>query len=326
MRRREAIAILGGAAAWPVVTRAQPRTIHRIGFLGGGSPGPVAHLLAAFRTGLGETGFVEGSNLTIAYRWAEGRYDRLPALAADLVREQVTAIAATGGTSSVLAATDATATIPIVFVSGGDPVEMGFVASLNRHGGNVTGINMLATRLNAKRLSLLRELVPAASTVAVLLNPNNRNAGAQLHEIQDVARALALRVGILHTGDEREIADAFAAAAEARADAMLVAADPYLFAHRDRITALAARAAIPAMYEQREFTLAGGLMSYGTSLAYAYRKAGVYLGRILKGERVADLPVDQSTRFEFVVNLGAAKALGLTVPNSLLVQADEVIE
>jgi putative ABC transport system substrate-binding protein len=325
MRRREFITILGGAAAaWPLAVRAQqPKPV--VGFLSSQSPRPAAHFVAAFRRGLSETEFVEGRNVTIEYRWAMGRYDHLPALAADLVRRQVAILAATGGPDSGRAAQAATSTIPIVFVTG-DAVRDRLVQSLNRPGGNATGVNLLVTELEGKRLGLLRELVPTATLIAVLLNPTFSAFDAQLQDVQGAARIVGQQIHILRASTDPEIEAALATAAQIRAGALLVAADPVLFIKRDRIVALAAHHAIPAMYETREYAMAGGLVSYGVSIPDAYRHAGIYAGRILKGEKPADLPVLQSTKFEFVINLQTARALGLEVPPTLLARADEVIE
>ncbi len=297
-----------------------------IGFLHSGSPGPFAHLVAAFREGLRDTGYVEGQNVALDFRWAEGQYDLLPTLAADLVRRQVAVIVSGGGMPAALAAKSVTRTIPIVFNGGGDPVKQGLVASLNRPGGNVTGVTVFAAALGAKRLGLLRDLVPNTTLIAVLLNTNNPNTASQLTELQEAARGLGQPIHISKATTERDVDAAFASFADLRADAMLVAADPFLYSRRNQIVRLAARQGLPALYEQREFVLAGGLVSYGTNLAYGYRQVGLYAGRILSGEKPADLPVVQSTKFELVINLRTAKALGLVVPSALLAQADEVIE
>jgi ABC-type uncharacterized transport system substrate-binding protein len=324
MRRREFITLLGGAAAWPVAVRAQQQAIPLIGFLNGSSAWESAHLVAAFGQGLSEIGYVDGRNVVIDYRWAEGRYDRLPTLAADLVRRQVAVIAS--NTPATIAAKAATTTIPIVFSSGGDPIKLGFVASLNRPGGNVTGVSFFSTTLEAKRLGILRELVPTAAMIAVLLNPKFPGAEAQSQEVQEAARSLSLQIRILRASTERDLDATFATLAELRAGGLLVGADPFLYSRRDYIVALATRHAVPAIYEQREFAVAGGLMSYGTNITDAYRQVGIYTGRVLKGEKPADLPVMQSTRFEFVINLKTAKSLGLDLPATVLARADEVIE
>jgi ABC-type uncharacterized transport system substrate-binding protein len=329
MRRREFITLIGGAAAaWPLAARAQQAAkLPTIGFLNSGSPGPFGHLVAAFRRGLSEGGFVERRNVVIEYRFAEGQYDRLPTLAADLVRRQVSVIVSTGGGAPLLAAKAATATIPIVFSSGADPVAMGIVASLNRPGGHLTGVVILASQMAGKQLGLLREIVPTASLIAVILNPNNTATfETQTKDVQETARASGQRIHILSASTDQELAVAFASLAKLRAGALLVGSDASFNNRRDDIVALAAHHAIPAIYEQREFALAGGLMSYGTNLADSYRMVGVYTARVLKGEKPADLPVIQSTKFEFVINLKTAKTLGLDVPAGLSARADEVIE
>jgi len=328
LKRRDFISLLGGAgAAWPLTAHAQqPATMPVIGFLNSTSPAPWAHLVAAFRRGLGETGYVEDRNITIEYRWAEGQLDRLPALAADLVRRQVAVIVATGGTASGLAVKAATSTIPVVFTSSGDPVKEGLVASLNRPGGNATGLVVLLTAMEGKRLGLLREMVPTATLIAVLLNPGVPTFETQLNDVQEAARAVGQQIHILHASSEREIDAAFVKMVEVRAGALLVAADPIIFSQRDRLVALAARYAIPAIYELREYAGIGGLMSYGINLAEIYRLVGNYTGQILKRDKPADLPVQQATKFEFVINLTTAKVLGLEVPPGLSARADEVIE
>ena len=325
MRRRDFITLIGGAAAWPLAARAQQPTMPVIGFLNSASPDAYAPFVAAFCQGLKEAGYVDGQNATIEYRWAEGQYDRLPALAADLVRRKLTVIAATS-TSAALAAKAATSTIPIVFTTGDDPIRLGLVASLNRPGGNVTGVNNLLVELGSKQLGLIRELAPVASKIAVLVNPNYPGTERQLRDVEAAAGLLALQLTVLRADSEREIDTAFATITQQGASALLVGADTFFIAHRDHIVALAARHAIPAIYPLRDFAVAGGLMSYGTSLADAYRQAGVYAGRILKGAKPADLPIVQSTKFEFVINLNTAKALGLDVPLQLQQLADEVIE
>jgi putative ABC transport system substrate-binding protein len=325
MKRRDFITLLGGAAAWPGAVRAQ-QPMPVIGFLSSRSPGESAHLVAAFRQGMKETGYVEGQGLAIAFRWAEGRYDRLPALAAELVNLRVPVIAATGGSVTALAAKAATATIPIVFATGVDPVELGVVASFNRPGGNLTGVSQFASVLAAKRLELLREIEPKANVIAFLANQRSPSTKSETKEMQETARTLGLQLQILSASSERDFETAFTTLIRRRAAALVVAADPFFDIHRDQLIALAARHAIPAIYAWRDHPLAGGLMSYGTSLTDTYRQVGVYTGRILKGEKPADLPVLQPTKFELVINVKTAKALGLEVPPTLLARADEVIE
>jgi putative ABC transport system substrate-binding protein len=324
MRRREFIRLFGSpVVAWPLVARAQQAAMPISGFLNSASPDEYAPLLAAFRQGLKEAGAIEGQNATIEYRWAEGQYDRLPALVADLIHRKVTVIAATS-TPAARAAKAATATLPIVFTTGDDPIELGFVASLNRPGGNMTGVSNLLVALGSKQLGLLRELASGTAVIAVLVNPNFPGTERQLKEVE--AGALGLQIKVLRAATEPEIDGAFASMAQLTGAALIVAADPFLIGHHDHIVALAARHSIPAIYSVRNFAVAGGLMSYGTDFADSYRQAGIYTGRIVKGESPANLPVQQSTKFEFVINLKAAKALGLTVPPSLLARADEVIE
>jgi putative ABC transport system substrate-binding protein len=331
MRRRELIAALGGAAAmpsllWPLAARAQQQAMPVVGFLNSASPAAWVHLVAAFRQGLSEMGYVEHRSVGIEWRWAEGRYEQLPALAADLVRRQVAVIAATGGVQPGLAAKAATADIPIVFTTGFDPIKAGLVASLNRPGGNVTGVHLFVSQMEGKRLGLLHELVPTAAVIGVLLNPTNALDDTQLKDVQEAARTIGQQIHIVQASSERDLAAAFMTLAQLRAGALLVGADPFLNSRRDVIVELAARHAIPAIYEQREHVVAGGLMSYGTSLSDGYRQAGLYTGRILKGEKAADLPVIQSSRFEFVINLKTARTLGIEVPPNLSARADEVIE
>jgi putative ABC transport system substrate-binding protein len=327
LRRRDFITLLGGsAAAWPLAARAQQPIMPVVGFLSGRSPYESAAVIGAFGRGLGETGHIESKNVIIEYRWAEGRYDRLPILAAELVSRQVAVIAAVGSPNSGQAAKAATATIPIVFISGADPVQEGLVASLNRPGGNVTGVAPLLPAMEGKRLGLLREIIPNATLIAVLLNPTFANFNAQVHDVQETARAVSQQILLLHASSEEEIEAALATAVERRAEGLLVAADPFLLSRRERVVGLAARYTIPAIYEVREYAKAGGLMSYGISLANAYREAGVYVGRILKGDKPGDLPVLQPDKFDFVINLKTARTLQLTVPPGLLSIADEVIE
>jgi putative tryptophan/tyrosine transport system substrate-binding protein len=310
--------------AWPLAVHAQQVPV--VGFLATTSPAPFAHLVAGFRRGLQEAGFLEGRNVAIEYRWAEGRYDQVPALAADLVQRQVAVIVTTGGETSAVAAKAATKTIPIVFNTGTDPVRLGLVTSLARPGGNATGVNIFTTELAEKRLGLLHDLIPAASTIAVLLNPNFAPAVVNLQESEVAARAAGRTVVAFHASRDDEIETAFARIVQMRPGALLVGSDPFFNSRREQIVALAARHAIPAIYEWREFAQAGGLMSYGTSLIEAYRQQGVYAGRILKGEKPADLPVVQLSKFELIINLITAKTLGLTFPPGLLAISDEVIE
>jgi putative ABC transport system substrate-binding protein len=326
MRRREFITLLGGTAvAWPLAARAQQPAMPVIGFLISASPDTYAPMVAAFRQGLKETGYIEGQNVAIEYRWAEGQFDRLPAMAADLVRRNATVIAALGPPAA-LAAKAATSTIPIVFVTGSDPVQAGLVASLNRPGGNVTGVYLLLIGLEGKRLGLLRDLVPHVKLTGLLINPRSPDSEAQSRALQAAARGVGQQILVVEAGSDGEFDAAFAALAQRQAGALVVAADIFFTARRERIVALVARLAIPAIYELREFAVAGGLMSYGTSLLDGYYQNGVYVGRILKGAKASDLPVLQSTKFEFVINLKTAKALGLEVPPGLSATADEVIE
>jgi putative ABC transport system substrate-binding protein len=324
LKRREFITLLGGAAvAGPVAARGQQPAI---AFLSGRSAGESTAVLDAFRNSLGETGFVEGKNLGIEYRWAEGNYDLLPTLAADLVARRVAVIAATGGSVSGLAAKASTSTIPIVFSSGGDAVMLGLVASLNRPGGNVTGVNLIFGALGAKRLELLHELIPQAPVIAMLVNPNYPSAAGEVRDVQAAGRMLGARIDIFNATAEGDIASAYSAIAEHRSAGVLVADDPFLQTRRDQLARLAARYLLPSIYISRDFADAGGLMSYGPSITDAYRLVGVYVGRILKGEKPAELPVLQPTKFELVINLKTAKDLGLAIPPKMLALADEVIE
>jgi putative tryptophan/tyrosine transport system substrate-binding protein len=322
IRRRELVTLCGAAAAWPLVARAQQPAMPVIGFLSSGSIGGFARQVTGFRLGLQESGYVEGHNVAIEFRWAEGQYDRLPGLASDLVRRHVAVIVATGGSVSATAAKATTGTIPIVFTSGGDPVRMGLVASINRPGGNITGVSLFTSVLAAKRLEILHELVPKAMVIAMLVNPTNPGTESDTREVQAAARAAGLQVIVLSASNESEIEGAFVTLSQHR-----VGASDQLFDNNERnqVVALAARHAIPAIYDWRDVAAAGGLVSYGTNLAEGYRLAGIYTGRILKGDKPADLPVLQPTKFEFVINLKTARALGLTVPLTLQVAADEVI-
>jgi putative tryptophan/tyrosine transport system substrate-binding protein len=325
--RRELIAALGGAAAWPFAARAQQPTMPVIGLLDQRSPDELADRLRGFRQGLRDSGFVEGQNVTIDYRWAENKIDRLPELATDLVRRQVAVIAATSGISPALAAKAATTTIPIVFIVSDDPVRLGLVASLARPDGNLTGINFFSSELAAKRLELLHELVPAATRVAVLINPANAEyTETTVREVGTAARTIGLKVQVLKASTIREINAAFETFARERPDALFVGHDPLFNGRRTQLVHLATRHAVPASYSARDFVEAGGLMSYGADIADAWRQAGSYVGRILKGAKPADLPVVQSSKFELVINSQTATMLGLTVPPQLLATADEVIE
>jgi putative tryptophan/tyrosine transport system substrate-binding protein len=327
MRRRDFLILLAGAmSGWPSAVGAQQKPIPAIGFLSAATtPSPLAPSLIAFRQGLSETGYVEGQNLAIEYRWAAGQYDRLPAFAADLVGHNVDVIV-TNGTPGIQAAKSATSTIPIVFMGGGDLVAAGFVASLARPGGNLTGISIMSTELNPKRLELLSELVPQATVIALLVNPNSAVTESTIRDVEEAARAKGVQLLVRRAGTENEIDTAFATLAQRQARALLVGADPFFGNQRGQLIALASRHAVPAMYEWREFAADGGLSSYGSSLAEVYRQAGVYAGKILKGAKPADLPVEQPTRFKLVINLKTAKALGLTVPPLVLARADEIIE
>jgi putative ABC transport system substrate-binding protein len=327
MRRREFITLLGGVAVWPVAARAQQPALPVVGVIDGGSPGGLPREAAAFRKGLNETGYVEGQNVTLEYHWLEGQYDRLPALTADLVRRRVAVIATPGNTPATLAAKAATETIPIAFGVGDDPVKLGLVASLARPGGNATGVNYLNQEVNAKRLALLHDLVPKAVRVAVLVNPANpASAEATLRSVQEAARAIGLQIQILNASTIGEIDVAFASLARERLDAVFVAPEAFFTIRRVQFVTLTSRDRVPAAYANRDMVAAGGLMSYGTDFADTYRQVGVYTGSILKGAKPADLPVVQSTKFEFVINLQTARALGIEVPPGLLVTADEVIE
>ena len=327
MRRREFITLVGGATTWPLVARAQQPAMPVIGFLNAAFAAGYPRPLSAFLKGLGETGFVDGQNVVIQYRWAEGHNDRLPAMAADLVRSQVTVIAATS-TPAALAAKAATSTIPVVFETGGDPIKLGLVASLNRPGGNVTGAASLAVEvLSAKGLELLHELIPAGRLFGLLVNPTDPAAAEpQQRAVLSAARTLGLEVHVLNASNERDFDAAFAKLVELRASAMMISADAFFTSHSEQLAALAVRNALPAVYVRREFAMAGGLLSYGSDITNSYRLAGVYTGRVLKGDKPADLPVQQATKVELIINLKAAKALGINVPLPILGRADEVIE
>jgi ABC-type uncharacterized transport system substrate-binding protein len=326
MRRREFVTLLGGVATWPLAARAQQPAMRVVGFLSARSADDSVHEVVAFQEGLAVTGHVEGRNVVIEYRWAQGEYGRLPALASELVRRPVAVLAAVGGIPSPLAAKAAATATPIVFGIGGDPVEWGLVASLNRPGGNVTGATFLSALLGAKRLGLIRELVPGAELIALLVNPDTLSGQAQTKDVQQAARAVGQRLVVLNGGSDETMDESFAVLAKQRVAALLVGGDAFFDVRRDRLIALAARHRVPAIYQFREYALAGGLMSYGASIADMYRQVGVYVGRVLHGEKPADLPVVQPTRFELVINLKTAKALGLVVPNSMQLLADEVIE
>jgi putative ABC transport system substrate-binding protein len=327
MKRRDLIALVGGAAvALPIAVRAQQKAIPVIGYLSSGSNGLAAPFLAVFRQRLSETGYVEGQNVAIEYRWAEGNYERLPALAVDLVGRKVDLIVTTGGPASALAAKAATSTIPIVFTGVGDPVGNGLVTSLARPGGNLTGVSIVTADLIPKLLELLSELVPQARVIAVLLNPNNANTERNIGDVQEAARAKGVQLHILKAATESEIDAVFTTLVNLHAGALIVGADAFFFIRREQLAALASRYAVPAIYAQREFPDVGCLISYGASLTANHREAGLYVGKILNGAKPADLPVQQPTKFELVINLKTAKTLGLTVPQSLLARADEVIE
>jgi putative ABC transport system substrate-binding protein len=327
MKRREFLTLLGGtAAAWPLAARAQQVAMPVIGFLNSRSEDDTKHLVAAFRRGLSENGYVEGQTVAVEYRWGLGQYDRLPALAAELARRPVTVLVATGGEPAALAAKAVTSTIPLVFAIGGDAVQLGLVTSYNRPGGTVTGISGLTNTLEPKRLGLLNELVPKAASIGMLVNPAFSQAVKQIKDVQEAARSISRPIQVAQASTDSEIDKAFEDMAQGRIAALIVAADPFYDTRSDKLVALAARHAVPTIYQFREYAAAGGLMSYGIDFSDVYRQVGAYTGRILKGEKPADLPVMQPTRFEFVINLKTAKALNLTIPPGVLAIADEVIE
>jgi len=327
VNRRELLLLLGCAVAAPHALSAQQKAMPVIGYLGGSSPGPSAPFVAAFHQGLKETGYVEGENVAVEYRWAEGRYERQIALAGELVGRNVNVLVALGGGSApAFAAKSVTSTVPIVFLGGVDPVGEGLVASLARPGGNVTGVSTISVELVPKRLEMLSELVPNTRAIALLVNPKNTNAAGMAREVNEAARVKGLEVHVLNASSEGDFETVFSSLGQLQAGALIVGTDAFLFSRREQLVALAARHAVPTIYDWREFTLAGGLISYGPSLRGMYRQVGIYAGKILKGANPADLPVEQPTRFELVVNLKTAEALGLTVPPSILARADEVIE
>jgi len=327
LNRREFATLLGGAAAaWPLVARAQQAVVPVIGYLGAQSPAAFASRVTAFRQGLGETGYVEGRNVAIEFRWAEGQHDRLPALAAELVARRVAVIVAPGGAPAAIAAKSVTTTIPIVFEMGADPIAMGLVTSLNRPGGNLTGVSSLNVEVTPKRLEILREAIPTATVVAVLLNPTSPTADSQLRNLQEAARALGLQLHVLHASSARDFDAVFATLLQLRASGLVVASDTFFATHSEQLAALTVRHALPAIHQSRDFALAGGLMSYGGSFVESHRQAGVYTGRVLKGDKPADLPVQQVTKVELLINLKTAKALGVTFPLALSGRADQVIE
>ena len=327
MRRRDFITGIGSAAAvWPLAAAAQQSAVPVVGFLNGQSFQSYAHVADAFRQGLNEGGYIEGENIKIEYRWADGQPDRLPALAADLVRRQVAVIAATGGNNAALAAKAATGTIPILFTSGEDPRRHGLVESLSRPGGNITGVSWFSAELGPKRLALLHELVPGARTVALLINPHSAEAIRQPAEMQEAARTMGLEMVVLNARTASDIDTAFGVMAKNRIGALVLAGDPFILNRRDQIVALAAHHSIPAIYGGREYPEVGGLMSYGNSLRNSYRRVGIYAARILKGAKPADLPVDRTVKFELIINLKTAKTLGLDVPMRLLMQLDQGLE
>jgi putative tryptophan/tyrosine transport system substrate-binding protein len=326
MRRRKFIVLLGGAAVWPALAQAQQPTTPTIGFMSGRSPDESKHLVAAFNQGLGETGFIEGKNIAIEYRWALGQYDRLSALAADLVKQRVAVLVAVGGDLSALAAKQATSTIPIVFGLGGDPVKAGIVESLNRPGANATGYTLLTADLEPKRLGMLHDLVPNAGVIGVLVNPKFPPAASQITTLEKAAQIIAQRLFVSRASNDTELDASLSSLLQQRINALLVMSDPYFDTRRDQIIAFAAQNKLPAIYQFREYAVDGGLISYGPNITDSYRHAGTYVGQILKGAKPADLPVFQPTKYEFVINLKTAKALGLSIPSGLISFADEVIE
>jgi putative ABC transport system substrate-binding protein len=327
LRRRDFITLLGGAAiAWPLAARAQQPALPVIGYLGAQSPAAFASRVAAFRQGLGEVGYVEGRNVTIEFRWAEGQHDKLPALAADLVARQVAVIVAPGGAPAALAAKSATKTIPIVFEMGADPIAIGLVGNLNRPEGNITGISSLNVEVTPKRLEILRDLIPTATAVAVLVNPTSPTADQQVKSLQEPARALGLQLHILHASVERDFDGVFESLAQLRPGGLVIASDTFFATHSERLAALTVRHKLPTIQQSRDFALAGGLMSYGGSFVESHRQAGIYTGRILKGDKPADLSIQQVTKVELFINLKAAKAIGVSFPLLLIGRADQVIE
>jgi len=327
MRRREFLGVVGGATvSWPIVAWAQPQATPVIGFMSGRSPQDTTHLVAAFIQGLREAGFVEGQNVAIEYRWGLGEYDRMPALAADLVSRRVAVLVGVGGDVSAVAAKRATSTIPVVFGMGSDPVKAGLVESLNRPGGNATGFALLTNEMEPKRLGMLHDLMPGVAVIGVLMNPNFPPAAQQLQDIEEAARKIGQRLFVSKASNDGELNVALTSLVEQHVGALLVAADPYFDTRRDRLVAFAARNRLPAMYQFREYAVSGGLISYGPNITDMYLQAGITTARILKGAKPADLPVVQPTKFEFVINLKTAKALGLVIPAGLISFADEVIE
>jgi putative tryptophan/tyrosine transport system substrate-binding protein len=326
MKRREFITLLAGATSWPLAARAQQPAMPVIGYLGAESPAAFASRVRAFRQGLGEAGYVEGRNVAIEFRWAESQHSKLPALAADLVGRQVAVIVAPGGAPAALAAKSATATIPIVFEMGADPIAMGLVSSLNRPGGNLTGVTSLSVEVTPKRLEFLQEAIPTAAVFAVLVNPTSPTVDSQLKSLQAAAQTLRLQFHVLRASTERDFDTVFATLLQLRVGGLVVASDTFLGTHGEQLAGLTIRHAVPAIHQSRDFTIAGGLISYGGNFVESHRQAGVYTGRIIKGDKPADLPVQQVTKVELFINLTTAKTLGLTFPRSLLARADQVIQ